>query len=391
MEDKKIDVNRLETILNKTIDEIKKSKSQLFEIVQDTRTEKEKLLQRLAVVQQEIKEIISKVDQLDKEYYHARKKLSEFSKNFKVYSEGEIQKSYEEAYQFQVQLFLAREREMQFKNNRNDLQLRLKSIDLTIERAENLVAQVGVIFDYLTKEMIKIPEVIESANLKQMFGLKIIQAQEEERKRVARDIHDGPAQSMANIVLRTEIAERLLNNQQIDLAILELKDLKAMIRQSLVDVRQIIFDLRPMALDDLGLLPTLRKFLPEMANRVGLKTNLAFKGRERRLPMGMEVAIFRLIQEIVNNVIKHAKATKVKVNVEYRDGHIKVVVQDDGVGFEKEEVMKKKKNFGLIGMKERIQLLEGECEIDSKRNIGTTIHITVPIKEGGENNSESTG
>ena len=253
-----------------------------------------------------------------------------------------------------------------------------------------MITQVGVVFDYLTGEIIKLPEVIESARIRQMLGLKIIQAQEEERKRVAREIHDGPAQSMANIVLRTEIAERLIHNQQMNEALRELKDLKTMIRQSLADVRQIIFDLRPMALDDLGLLPTLRKFLPEMAERAGLQVNLNMKGRERRFPTGMEVAIFRMIQEIINNVVKHARATKVQVMVEFAEASIKVLVQDNGVGFEKEKVMNNREKLGLIGMKERIQLLEGTYEIDSKPNMGTTIRLQVPIKEGGENDSGST-
>jgi len=111
-----------------------------------------------------------------------------------------------------------------------------------MEKAKNLITQVNIVFDYLTNDINKMSDIVESVKIRQMFGLKVIQAQEEERKRVARDIHDGPAQSMANIVIRTEIAERLMNNHNIELAIQELKDLKTMIRKSLTDVRQIIFD-----------------------------------------------------------------------------------------------------------------------------------------------------
>lgn len=381
---KEIDVTSLEKILNKTVDAIEKSKNQIFEIAEDARTEKERLTIRLQLVNNEIQKVIEQVDSLEEKYNQSRRRLVVVSKNFKNYTELDIQKAYEEANKYQIDLFISRERELNLKTRRNELQMRLKSLDLTIERADGLITQIGVVFDYLTNDVTQISELVESANLRQMFGLKIIQAQEEERKRVARDIHDGPAQSMANVVLRTEIAERLVHNKQEDLAIQELKDLKQMIRASLADVRQIIFDLRPMALDDLGLLPTLRKFIPEIAKRENLKIDLEFIGKERRLASGMEVAIFRLIQEVINNVVKHAQATTVKASIEYADNHIKVLVEDDGIGFEEEEAIKNKNNFGLMGMKERIQLLEGELEINSEENNGTNITFKIPINESGE-------
>lgn len=383
MKEQEIDIKSLEKILEKTLHAIEKSKEQIFEIVIDARDEKENIIRKLEILNHTIQKVISEVDQLETDYNRSRVKLLNVSKNFNNYSEKDIQNAYETANKLQVELFLAREREFNLKQNRQELQMRLRNIELTIDRAEVLITQVSVVFDFLTNDIIKIPEAIESAHLRQMFGLKILQAQEEERKRVAREIHDGPAQSMANVVLRAEIAERLMVNQQMEMAVKELKDLKTMVRQSLADVRQIIFDLRPMALDDLGLIPTLRKFIPELAKREDLKIELNFTGRERRLPSGMEVAVFRLIQEILNNVIKHAKATTVFVNVEINEEAIKVEIQDNGVGFEKDEVIKNKDHFGLIGMKERIQLLEGEYDIESEKNKGTTVFLQVPIK-GGE-------
>lgn len=389
MKDQYIDTNSLESILEKTVDIIEKSKEQIFEIGEDARGEKESLSQKLESLNHEIGKIIEEVDSFEVKYRQSRRNLSLVSKNFNTYSEHDIQKAYEEANQLQLDLYIAREREMNLKTNRNDLQLRLKHIDLTIERAEMLITQVSVVFNYLAGDIIRMTEMVESAKLSQMFGLKIIQAQEEERKRVAREIHDGPAQSMANVVLRTEIAERLMNHHKTDQAIQELKDLKSMIRQSLADVRQIIFDLRPMVLDDLGLLPTLRKFIPEIAKREGLSVELNLKGKERRLPSGIEVAVFRLIQEVINNVIKHAQATKFKVDVELTKGNIKFRIQDDGVGFIEEEVLKKREHFGLIGMKERVQLLEGNYDIKSEKDKGTTISFMIPINESGETSNES--
>ncbi|MFT9487220.1 MAG: sensor histidine kinase [Tepidibacillus sp.] len=385
MKSSKLDGYKLEEILHKTIRAIDQSKEQIFEIAEDARSEKENLLRKLEALREETKKVIDEVDQLEARYRRARTNLADVSRNFKLYKESDIQKAYEEANQLQIDLLMAREREANLKILRNELQMRLKNINVTIERAEVVATQIGVVSDYLTGDIIKMSEAVESAQYKQMFGLKIIQAQEEERKRVAREIHDGPAQSMANVVLRTEIAERFMNVKQMDQAIQELKDLKFMVRQSLADVRKIIFDLRPMALDDLGLFPTLRKYIQEMAKRDNLDIDLSLAGRERRLPSGMEVAIFRLVQEALNNVVKHAQATKAVVKVEFQSGQIEVSVKDNGIGFDEEEQEKQKEgHFGLMGMKERVDLLEGDLEIQSIKNKGTTIKIRVPVNESGE-------
>ena len=379
-----MDGSNLERILQKTIQAIEKSKEQIFQILEDARAEREKIIIKLDKLQAEIEKVIDEVDRLEVSYRKARIHLADVSSNFNKYTEHDIHNAYEEANKLQVDLTVAREREGTLKAHRNDLQLRLKMLEQTIERAELLITQVGVVFDYLSGDIIKMAEVVESAQHRQLYGLKIIQAQEEERKRVAREIHDGPAQSMANVVLRTEIAERLMNANQPQMAMKELKDLKFMVRQSLADVRKIIFDLRPMALDDLGLFPTLRKFVQEMSKREDLPIELNLRGRERRLPSGLEVAIFRLVQEALNNVIKHSKATHVEVFVEYQESFIRVLVKDNGVGFDHLKVEKEKGRFGLMGMKERVQLLEGDMEIESVENLGTSVTVSVPIKESGE-------
>lgn len=324
-----IDVSGLEKTLNSAIEAIENSKRQIYEIAKSLSVEKELTVNRLEQLNNSTKSVSYSTDQ------------------------------------------------------KAELGTRIDQLQSTIERVELLNNEVNTAFDYTSNDILKITEAIESVKKKQTFGLKIIQAQEEERKRVAMDIHDGPAQTMANVVLRAEIAERLLTTNQIDLAVKELKDLKLMVRDSLVDVRQIIFNLRPMALDDLGLLPTLRKYFQEMSKR-GLNIELRFAGKEKRLSSSMEVAIFRLIQEVINNILKHANATYAQAYVEYADKYIKVTIQDNGIGFNEKEVLNNRNNLGLIGMKERVELLEGEFNIYSIKNNGTSIMFKIPISEGEE-------
>jgi len=232
-----------------------------------------------------------------------------------------------------------------------------------------------------------VSRILESAKSRQLLGLKIIMAQEEERKRVAREIHDGPAQTMANLVLKTEIAERFLEMDDKENLRSELADLKTQIRSGLEEIRKIIFLLRPMALDDLGLTPTLRKYVQDFEERTRIKTSFEATGKERRLPGAMEVAMFRLAQEALNNVQRHARATFVSLRVNFTDSEVQMTIQDNGVGFRMNDPGPRGRNklqsqFGLMGMRERVELLQGTLDIDSAPGQGTTINIRLPLREG---------
>lgn len=384
MEENKNGLSSLEEILKNTVKAIETSKEQIFVISENAREEKEKIAEQLKKYNQEILEVIDLVDELELKCRAARKELANVSKNFKIHSEGKIQETYEITSNLQIDLNVAMERESFIQDLRKDLQLRAKNIDLTIERANVLITQVSVVYDYLTNEVSNITHLVDSTKEQKLIGYKTILVQEEEKKRIARDIHDGPAQSMANLVLRAEITERLFDNQDIDMARKELKDIKKIVKQNLADVRKIIFDLRPMALDDLGLFPTLKKYIPELMERQGLDINFKIKGKERRFDSSIEIAMFRLIQESINNVISHAKTSKAKVHIEITDSYINVKITDNGKGFNVEEVLKKKEHFGIIGMKERTELFNGELTIESSVENGTKVNIQIPLNERGE-------
>src|SRR6202011_1936512 len=139
---------------------------------------------------------------------------------------------------------------------------------------------------------------------------QVFQIIEEERMRIARDMHDGPAQSMANLVLQAEILERLIERDP-QLVVRELADFKDGVRAVLEDTRRLIFDLRPMSLDDLGLVPTLRKLIKEFGDKAAGNAQLRVMGEDIRLPGSFEPTIFRIVQEALNNARKHAKARNV--------------------------------------------------------------------------------
>jgi two-component system, NarL family, sensor histidine kinase DegS len=375
---KTLDAKELDKIVEKMIDTVQHSKDEIFRIGEQSRQEHERLLQELLEVKMLTKQTIEEADKLEIQTRLSRQRLAEVSKDFSIYSEEEIREAYEKAHELHMELAMIREREKQLRLRRDELERRLIGLKETIERAEHLVGQITVVLDYLNSDFRQVGEFIEGAKQKQEFGLKIIEAQEEERKRLSREIHDGPAQTLAHAILRSDFIEKVLKDRGIEAAIAEIRDFKKMVRSALYEVRRIIYDLRPMALDDLGLIPTLRKYLQtiEDYNRE-ITVSFVHIGEEVRLPARMEVAVFRLVQESVQNALKHAEATEIQVRTEMNNNQLFVMVKDNGKGFD--TTVKKENAFGLIGMKERVELLQGTLTIRSKIGFGTTIFIRIPL------------
>ena len=209
----------------------------------------------------------------------------------------------------------------------------------------------------------------------------IIEAQEKERLRISLQMHDGPAQSMSNLVLRAEICQRLLD-RDIEQARAELSALKSAINTSLQDTRRFIFDLRPMILDDLGLVPTLRRYVQQFGDKNKLEVNLTVQNMDARLPSHYEVALFRFIQEALNNVVRHANASQARVLLDNSGGSIHVSVEDDGAGFHVNEVLSEesgRRNLGIETLRQQAEaLLRGEFGIESAVGRGTRVAAVVP-------------
>jgi two-component system sensor histidine kinase DegS len=379
----------IDRVIKNTIDVMESSKYQIFEILQVARDELAALNKELQRVMDETDETLKKVDKLELQYHRSRIRLTEVSRDFVRYSEKDIRIAYEKATELQLELMMTREREVYLRSRRDELQMRVRSVENSVERAESIGSQMSVVLEYLSGELGQVTRIVESAKNRQMIGLKIILAQEEERKRIAREIHDGPAQMLANLVLRTEIVERMLVKQEFGLVQDEVIDLKGQVRYSLEEMRKVIFNLRPMALDDLGLIPTLRKYVHDFEEKTKLRTTLETRGQEHRLSSAMEAAVYRLVQEALSNAAKHAYPSFVLVEITYQAQLIKIVIKDNGLGFNVQKLKNPQGNresFGLVGMRERVELLEGRMEIISAENQGTTIVIHIPtnVEKGKE-------
>ena len=369
----------LDKILKDVISKIETGKNQLYEIAEEARQECIRTEGAMLKIKNETLEIVEQVDWWEKKEKKARLRLAEVSKNFHKYGESDIRSAYETAKDIQVQLALLREKEIHFKQKRFELEQQYKRMKQTAEKAESLVSQVGVAMKFLSSNLKSIQEEIGKIQDWQELGLAVIKAQEEERRRVARGIHDGPAQSLANIVLRIEFCEKILEKRP-EILPEELSQLKNFARKTLEEIRKILFDLRPMDLDDLGLIAALKHFLMDFQDKNGIQVDFQFSGNEQIYAPEIEVAIFRIIQECINNVKKHSKASMVKVNMERAPLKINAVISDDGVGFNVEEGLQSNR-FGLKGMREWARLLGGDVKIVSSPNSGTRISAVIPLKE----------
>ena len=372
--------HNLDKILENTIETLDSSKKEIFSISESSRKEMEKVKGKIAEVNEDIEEVIAEIDKLEKENRKARLRLMEVSKKFDKYSEAEVKEVYERAEDTSVEIAVLQEKEEQLKDRRKDLEERLINVKKTFKKAENLVSKVSVVKKYLYGELSDLSEQFDDLQQKQDLAFKIIEAQEEERKRVAREIHDGPAQSIANLVFRVELAQKMMDKDK-EKAKEELKTLKDMVRYSVKDVRKIIYDLRPMSLDDLGLIPTIRRYIEKFEEQTNLDVALNVMGNSKKVPKTHEITIFRIIQEALNNVHKHAEANSCDLKMEFTKNNINVLIVDDGVGFELDEVGEGK--YGLINMRERCELINAKMNINSNKS-GTRISIRVPLDQEKE-------
>ncbi|XKE93849.1 sensor histidine kinase [Metaplanococcus flavidus] len=378
---RKIDGKELDSIYDELLAKMEQSKKDIFIISEQSRQGYEEMKDELEDVRLNISAVIKTGDLLEEKTRAARRRLAEVSGSFNSYTEEQIRQSYENANSLQLQLSANRSEEKKYRQKRDRLQRRLQTLLQTIERAEKLVNQLNITMNYLSSDFEEVEDAIEKPQLNHDYSLRIIEAQEEERKRLSREIHDGPAQMMANVLLRSDLIERTYREKGPEQAFREISSLKEMVRHALTEVRRIIYDLRPMALDDLGLVPTLRKYM-ETTGDYNPGTVLAFKsnGTERRLPSSFETSIFRLVQEAISNAIRHGKATAIEVKLEWLKEHVSISVSDNGTGFDQSIV--KNQSFGLLGMRERIELIKGDFIINSSLGEGTILMFQIPYELG---------
>ncbi|MEO8398008.1 MAG: histidine kinase [Chloroflexota bacterium] len=230
------------------------------------------------------------------------------------------------------------------------------------------------------------PEENKETGKGQINIVRIIQAQEEERQRLARQMHDGPAQSLTNFILQAEICQRLFDRNPARAAE-ELNNLKSVASVTFQKVRDFIFDLRPMMLDDLGVVPTVRRYVDSFREKNDIEIKLDIFGDERRLATHREVMIFRGIQELMALARDYANPTEIAIRLDIGNSVVKIAVEDNGRGFDAEAALSGEENYqdprvqSLVTLKEKFELVRGSVSITSGEADGTSVRLELPIND----------
>jgi len=205
----------------------------------------------------------------------------------------------------------------------------------------------------------------------------LVNVQEAERQRLSRQMHDGPAQALSNFILQAEIAMKLFDIDAVQ-ARAELGSLKVAAMSTFQKVRNFIFELRPMMLDDLGLAPTLTRYADMFKEQAGVEVNVTVTGSERRMESYVEVMVFRAMQELLSNAVDQNQATQVKIQLDLGDTNVKLSMDDNGKGFDT-DALGKEENLGLKLIKERSEMLGGTFEINSSPGKGARVTLSIPL------------
>lgn len=319
-----------------------------------------KVIEEIQNVEQKTREIDYTLQDLDKKQ---DSKINFFSP-VGVYEEGEERKNLlRDAEQLKELLPELNEKLEQYKHRKEQLQALKQMVGKISEPSEA-----------------PLPEKQKDSTR----SLHFLETQEYDRNRIARDLHDSSVQSLTSLVHKTELCMRLMDIDTIRVK-LELQTMIETIKTIINGMREIIYDLRPMSLNNLGLALTVDSYCIQLQKTYDIKVNFQTVGEEPELLSILKVTLYRILQEACSNIVKHAKASEIDILLAYEEKKVKLKIQDNGIGFLPEALPIENKEdelhgFGLTMMKERVTLLSGIISIDSVIQKGTTIMIEVPIK-----------
>lgn len=277
-------------------------------------------------------------------------------------------------------------------NEALDAQQRLLVMRGQMDKLQSDQAHISRYISYLEKVQLFVfneKAITKDVKQQQVTGVEtlsmVIDAIENDRVKISHEMHDGPAQVLSNFIIQADIANHLIDVDPAK-AKIELENLKAAAAMTFKKIRAYIYELRPMTLDDLGLLPTLKRFFESFAEQSGIEYKFDYKGAERRLVNYLDVLLFRAVQELLANAVEHNKDYPVKlqiyVQVIYEDAHVRVIVRDNGKGFDSTQLTQTT-GRGLQTLQQRIELAGGEIEIESQPGKGCTVSFQIPAIEPG--------
>jgi two-component system sensor histidine kinase DegS len=338
--------------------------------IEENRAEYDQVQRQLKEVDLLIQQTSTEVERLSQRNAQATNRVKQTELHFDTVPRSEIQEGYNALLDAQKRLFMMRGQLEKLQSDQQNYQRYATLIQRCLDIS-------GVTMPGGSSE-----QTVDSAGQPPIV-VRIIEAQEQERQRLVRQLHDGPAQSLTNLILQAEICERLFDSDS-SRARSELASLKNAVTSTFQKVRDFMFDLRPMMLDDLGLIPTLKRYVGNFAEKSGIATTLSITGNEQRADPYREVATFRVIQELLTNARLHSHASRIQVTFDINNDMIRATVEDNGSGFDPKEVFAatgQRKTIGLPTQRERLEMLGGKLIVDSSAGRGTKVTVEMPVSD----------
>jgi two-component system sensor histidine kinase DegS len=327
-----------QTLIQSELDETNRALKEITLMLEQSRGEVGKLTSRNTAVTTHLQQIQGRIEKIPS---------------------VEVRTTYDNAMDAQQRLFVMRG---QLEKLQGD-QAHLERYMAMLERLKNAVSEGGVNSGKTEKSGSSSVEML-------------VNVQEAERQRLSRQMHDGPAQALSNFILQTEIALRLFDVDAAQ-ARSELGNLKIAAMNTFQKVRNFIFELRPMMLDDLGLAPTIDRYAKMFKEQSGIEVSATITGQERRMESYTEVMVFRAMQELLSNAVHQNQATVVKIQLDISDNQVKLSMDDNGKGFDT-DALGKEANLGLKLIKERSEMLGGTFDIVSSPGKGARVTLSIP-------------
>lgn len=346
--------------------------SSLQTFIEDTVKEYERTEKELKEIDVLIKQSAAEVERLAQRSAQVTNYMRQLEMNFDTIPREDIKEGYEALQSAQQRLFTMRGQLEKLQSDQRNLE-RLAEFQ---RRLLDLSGGLGSL------SRSKPGGGLSTAD--QSSVIRVIQTEEAAKQSLVRKMHDGPASSLSNFILQAEICQRFFDTNP-DRARTELNVLKGAAASTFGAVKDFIFDLRPMMLDDLGVIPTLRRYGESFQEKSGIPVSLTVTGTERRLESHVEVTIFRAVQELMSNARDHGQASRVQVLLDLAPDQVMVVLEDNGSGFNVDDVMgaNGRDNIGLSTLRERIEMLGGQLNVESSLGHGSRVEFSIPTGAAG--------
>ena len=374
----------LHEMISNAVASITENKQQFFDMYELLMKEKALLENQASRIGEEISDLIAEIDHLQSKRKQLKQQLAEASARCDAKEEERLYTDLATVFE----LIPKKEtRETALWKLRNLKERRIKELSYIINTTKKMVTSMGAITSYLTEQFSNMST--QFTHLKETVHIneEIINAHETERLRISRELHDSVAQDLASLMLDAEYCKMVLDRDMKEEARKMVGHIKEGLQGSISGIRQAIFDMRPMSIDDIGLVGAIHELCDMTGSRHKLSVQFSEKGGSDypvSIPKYKEIGIYRIVQEGLRNAVKHGECTHVFVRVSSSLDALTIRIEDNGKGFDPDEMFSREKedsnfaHYGLLGMKERAEQIGGTLKFDSKPSEGTRVKLTIP-------------